>query len=37
MEHTYCVSCKNYTGNSHIDSKITKNKVKLLKTKSLNI
>ena len=35
MEHTYCVSCKKYAGNSHIDSKTINNKVKLLKTKCL--
>ena len=33
MEHTYCASCKKYTGNSHIISKIIDNKVKSLKTK----
>ena len=32
MEHTYCVRCKTYTGNSHIGSKTIGNKVKLLKT-----
>ena len=35
MEHTYCVSCKKYAGNSHIDPKTTDNKVRLLKTKCL--
>ena len=35
IEHTYCLSCKKYTGNSHVDSKTIKNKVKLLKTKRL--
>ena len=35
MEHTYCVSCKKYTGNSHIDPKTTNDKVRLLKTKCL--
>ena len=32
MVHTYCVSCTNCTGNSYIDSKTIKNKIKLLKT-----
>ena len=31
MERTYCVSCKKYTANSHIDSKTIKSKIKLLK------
>ena len=31
MEHTYCVSCKKYTANGHIDSKTIKNLKKLLK------
>ena len=35
MEHTYCASCKKYTGNSYIISKIIDNKVKSLKTKCL--
>ena len=35
MEHTYSVSCKKYASNSHISSKRTNNKVKLLKTKYL--
>ena len=35
MEHIYYVSCKKYTGNSHIDSKTIRNKLKLLKTKCL--
>ena len=33
LERTYCASCKKYTGNSHIISKIIDNKVKSLKTK----
>ena len=35
MKHTYCVSCKKYTVNSHIGSKTSDNKVKLLKAKCL--
>ena len=37
MEHTYCVSCKKYAGNSHIDSKTINNKVKLLKQNVLSV
>ena len=25
IQHTYCISCKKYTGNSHIDSKTINN------------
>ena len=35
MQHPYCVSCKKYTENSHIDSKTISNKVKFLKIKCL--
>ena len=35
MEHNYCINCKKYTGNSHIDSKTINNKVKLLQKKCL--
>ena len=27
MEHIYCVSCKSYTGDSHISTKAINNKV----------
>ena len=37
MEHTSCVSCKKYTGNSHIGPKTTDNKVRLLKQNVLSV